>query len=72
MMLSAMGTQRQQMQTLLEHERQQKIQLRKQALWREKEQTQVAALLSRVQALHTAQLLTVEELYRIEANKVPS
>lgn len=76
MILSAMETQRQQMQTLLEQERQQNIKLREQALCRDKEreqalcrdkeQAQVALLLSRVQALHTAQLVTDEELYRIE------
>jgi hypothetical protein len=66
MILSAMETQRQQMETLLEQERQQNIKLREQALCRDKEQAQVALLLSRVQALHTAQLVTDEELYRIE------
>ena len=66
MILSTMETQRQQMQTLMEQERQQNIKLREQALCRDKEQAHVALLLSRVQALHTAQLVTDEELYRIE------
>ena len=64
MMVSAMETQRHEMQALLEQEREQNMKLREQVLLRK--QTQIAALQSRVQALHAAQLLTDEELHRIE------
>lgn len=47
-----------------EQQRQQNAKLREQALLRE--QTQIATLQSRVQALHAAQLLGDEELYRLE------
>ena len=52
------------MEAKLEQQRQQNAKLREQALLRE--QTQIAALQSRVQALHAAQLLGDEELYRLE------
>jgi len=64
MMVSAMEAQRHEMQALLEQEREQNTKLREQALLRE--QVQIAALQSRVQALHTAQLLTDAELYAVE------
>ena len=54
-MVSAMEKQRAEMQALLERERQQNT-----------KQAQIAVLQSRVQASHAAQLLTDEELYRIE------
>ena len=57
-MVSAMEAQRHEMQALLEQEREQNTKLR--------EQVQIAALQSRVQALHTAQLLTDAELYAVE------
>ena len=80
MMVSAMEKQRAEMQALLEEERRENITLREQALEAQLaavvgEQTfeakltaksKVAALQSRVQALHAAHLLTDEELYRIE------
>ena len=80
MMVTAMEKQRAEMQALLEEERRENITLREQALQAQLaavvgEQTfeakltaksKVAALQSRVQALHAAHLLTDEELYRIE------
>ena len=62
MMVSAMEKQRAEMQALLDHERSGKERERQQNT----KQAQIAALQSRVQALHAAQLLTDEELYRIE------
>ena len=62
MMVSAMEKQRAEMQALLDHERSGKERERQQNV----KQAQIAALQSRVQALHAAQLLTDEELYRIE------
>ena len=61
-MVSAMEKQRAEMQALLDHERSGKERERQQNT----KQAQIAALQSRVQALHAAQLLTDEELYRIE------
>lgn len=58
----AMEKQRAEMQALLDHERSEKERERQQNTRR----TQIAALQSRVQALHATQLLTDEELYRIE------
>ena len=61
-MVAAMEKQRAEMQILLDHERS-----GKEREWQQNmKQAQIAVLQSRVQALHAAQLLTDEELYRIE------
>ena len=58
----AMEKQRAEMQALLDHERSEKERERQQNMKR----AQITALQWRVQALHATQLLTDEELYRIE------